>query len=145
MVDAKPFSLGKPTLDTPFHIDFSWWSQNDREYRVHLRGMLSEEDIERFDSMDSDAMVDWVDPITAEVSQIDGLQHFLISEVSQQEGFLNPHTALTEAIFRVLLVHGNTPMSVNEIAEKLDRDPKNILRTLSGVRVYRGIRPILDL
>ena len=144
MADSKRFSLVKPTLETPFHIDFNWWSQNDREWRVHLRGLLTTEEQERFaEIIGGDILVDWVDPETAEVHQVDGLQHVLITHTAQKEGFLEDRTALTEAIFRLLLKSGNTPMTVVEVADQLGRDPKHILRTLSGVRVYRGIRPIL--
>ncbi|NIV10498.1 MAG: hypothetical protein GWN62_04125 [Aliifodinibius sp.] len=143
VVESKKFSLVKPTLETPFHIDFEWWQQNDREWRVYLRSLLSEEALARFsDIIDGNELVDWVDPETAEVRQVDGLQHVVITYTAQQEGFLDNRTALVEAIFRLLLKNGNTPMSINEIGEELGRDPKQILRMLSGVRVYRGIRPV---
>jgi hypothetical protein len=142
-VDVKKLSLVKPSLETPFHIDFSWWSQNDREWRVHLRSLLTEEELERFANIiDGDELVDWIDPETAEVHQVDGLQHVVITHTAQKEGFLGEHTAIVEAIFRLLLKNGNTPMTAVEISEHLHRDPKHILRTLSGVRVYRGIRPL---
>jgi hypothetical protein len=144
-VVEKRLSLVKPTLETPFHIDFSWWSQNDREWRVYLLSLLSPEDRERFsDLIDGDVALDFVDPDTAEVIQVDGLQHVLITYTAQAEGFLQEHTALVEAIFRLFLKNGNSPMTVQEIGEKLGRDPNPILKTLSGTRVYRGIRPILE-
>lgn len=143
MADIRKLSLIKPNLDTPFHIDFDWWSQNDREWRVHLRSLLTDEEQERFANIiDGDELVDWVDPETAEVHQVDGLQHVVITHTAQKEGFLSEHTAIVEAIFRLLLKNGNSPMTAVEIAEHLRRDPKHILRTLSGVRVYRGIRPV---
>jgi len=142
-VDVKKLSLIKPGLDTPFHIDFNWWSENDREWRVHLRSLLTPEELERFSNIiDGDELVDWVDPETAQVHQVDGLQHVVITHTSQKEGFLSEHTAMVEAIFRLLLKNGNSPMTPVEIAEELRRDPNHILRTLSGVRVYRGIRPV---
>jgi hypothetical protein len=131
-------------LDTPFHIDFNWWSQNDQEWRVHLLGLLTSEEQQRFANIiEGDELVDWVDPETGEVLQVDGLQHVLITHTAQKAGFLAEHTALTEAIFRLLLKSGNSPMTVVEIADELGKDAKHILRTLSGRRVYRGIRPIL--
>jgi len=137
-------SLVKPNLNTKFHIDFNWWKENDREYRVHLRSLLPEELEARFEEINEDELLDWVDPDTAEVHQVDGLQHLLISDVAQREDFLNEHTAMVEAIFRVLLKNGNVAMSVQEIGDQLNRDAKHILRMLSGQRVYRGIRPILE-
>ena len=143
MADVKKLSLIKPSLETPFQIDFDWWRQNDREWRVHLRSLLTEEELERFANIiDGDELVDWVDPETAEVHQVDGLQHVVITHTAQKEGFLSEHTAIVEAIFRLLLKNGNSPMTAVEISEHLHRDPKHILRTLSGVRVYRGIRPV---
>ncbi len=145
MADVKRSSFVKPTSETPFHIDFSWWSEHDREWKVYLRSFLSPEDQERYaDIINEEVFVDWVDPETAAVIQIDGLQHVLITHTAQQEGFLQERTALVEAIFRIFLRNGNTPLSILEIADQLKRDPKQILRTLSGVRVYRGIRPILE-
>jgi hypothetical protein len=144
-VAEKRMSLVKPTLDTPFHIDFNWWSQHDREWRVYLLSLLSDEEKERFGELiDGGELVDFVDPETAEVIQVDGLQHVLITHTAQQEGFLGEHTALVEAIFRLFLKNGNGPMNVQEIAEQLGRDPTPILRTLTGGRVYRGIRPVIE-
>ena len=142
--EGKKFSLVKPTLETPFHIDFEWWQENDREWRVHLRSLLSEEALERFASIiDGNELVDWVDPETAEVHQVDGLQHVVITYTAQQENFLEARTALVEAIFRLLLKNANTPMTIQELGDELGRDPKQILRMLSGSRVYRGIRPLM--
>mgnify|MGYP000346347917 CR=1 FL=1 len=142
MVEPKKLSIVKPTLETPFHIDFDWWRDHDREWRVHLRSLLSPEAQERFaDIIKGNDLIDWVDPETAEVHQVDGLQHVVITYSAQQEDFLDPHTALVEAVFRLLLKNGNSPMTVVEMGEELNRDPKSLLRMLSGVRVYRGIRP----
>ena len=145
MVEPKKLSIVKPTLETPFHIDFDWWRDHDREWRVHLRSLLSPEALELYaEIINGDDLVDWVDPDTGEIHQVDGLQHVVITHTAQQEGFLDPHTALVEAVFRLLLKNGNTPMTVVEMGEELNRDPKNLLRMLSGVRVYRGIRPAMS-
>ena len=145
MVEPKKLSIVKPTLETPFHIDFDWWRDHDREWRVHLRSLLSPEAQERFaEIIEGNDLVDYVDPDTAEVHQVDGLQHVVITYSAQQEGFLDPHTALVEAVFRLLLKNGNAPMTIAEIGEELNREPNNILRMLSGMRVYRGIRPVVN-
>ena len=39
MAVVKRFSLVKPTLQTPFHIDFRWWKQNERDWHVFLRSL----------------------------------------------------------------------------------------------------------
>lgn len=144
MADEKRLSLAKPTLSTPFHIDFSWWQQNDQGWQVALRSLLCSEHLESFDDSQLGELIDWVDPETAEVRQVDALHHILITHCSQEEDFLGEHTTLVESIFRLFMKNGNSPMTVEEIAEKLDRTPTPILRTLSGARVYRGIRPILN-
>ncbi len=72
-------SLVKPTIDTPFKIDFDWWMNHDRDWRVYLRSFLCEEHQKVFENLSNDELIDWVDPDTAEVTQVDGLQHVLIS------------------------------------------------------------------
>jgi hypothetical protein len=59
-----------------------------------------------------------------------------------QPEFVNAQTTLVEAVFRLMLVNGNQPMSVTEMAEKLHRPAETILRTIGGTRVYRGIKPV---
>lgn len=137
-------SLVKPTLQTPFHIDFEWWKQHDRDWRIYLRGYLSPEDQEMVGDAEESVMVDLVDPETAEVHQVDGLQHLLISRYANRDDFITETTSMIESIFRLFLTNGNTPMSAEDLAERLGRRPRMILRTLSGPRVYKGMRPILD-
>lgn len=144
MVESKKLSLVKPTLQTPFHIDFEWWGQNDREWRVYLRSFLCDEHQQAFAELAQDEKVDWIDPDTAEVHQVDGLQHVLITHCAKVEGFVSQHTAIVEAIFRTFLMNGNAPMTVAELSDRLGKSPGTILRTLSGRRVYKGLRPIIE-
>ena len=48
MAEIKRMSLVKPTVKTRFHIDFDWWSQNDRDWRVYLRSFLCPEHQQAF-------------------------------------------------------------------------------------------------
>ncbi len=144
MSDGKRYSLLKPTLETPFHIDFNWWQQNDRDWRVYLRSLLCEEHQKVFTDWEEEKTIDWVDPVTAEVTPVDGLQHALMTHCAQQPGFLSEHTALVEAVFRIFLANGNAPMTPQELAMHLRRPAETILRTLAGPRVYRGLRPCCD-
>jgi len=140
--DVKRFSLVKPTLQTRFRIDFDWWVQNDRDWHVYLRSYLCPEHQESFVNMNNDNLVDWIDPETAEVTQVDGLQHVLISHCAKMAGFITDRTALVDAIFRTFLANGNTPLTSIELADQLRRPPGTILRMLSGgTRVYKGLRP----
>ncbi len=141
MSKPKLSSLLKPTVETPLQLDFDWWMEHDRSWRVHLRSCLCEEHQEMYADFSGDEKVDWIDPETAEVQIVDGLQHTLISHCAKDEGFITEHTTLTEALFRLFLSNGNQPLSPVELAEELDRQPGKILQTISGTRVYKGIRP----
>ncbi len=134
-------SLVKPTVHTPFHVDFEWWRRTDNNWHVALQALLCPEHQEAFASLPEGQLIDWIDPETAEVRQMDGLQNIIIEHCAKQEGFLNEHTALTEAVFRLLLANGNTPMTPEGMGEKLHRPADIILRTIAGARVYRGLRP----
>lgn len=144
MAELKRFSLVKPTLQTKFHIDFDWWQQYDRDWRVHLHSFLCPDHQETFSDLRGDEQVDWVDPDTAEVQQVDGLQHVLITHCAKEEDFISERTALVDAVFRIFLANGNTAMTPLELSERLGRPPETILRTLSGPRVYKGLRPCPD-
>ena len=135
-------SLLKPTAQTPFHIDFEWWEHNDRDWRVFLRTLLCAEHQASLAEMTEDARIDWIDPRTAEVKQVDGIQHTLMHHCALRPEFVNAKTTVVEAVFRLMLVNGNQPMSVAEMAEKLGRPADTILRTIGGTHVYRGIKPV---
>jgi len=143
MSELKKFSLVKPTVQMPFHIDFDWWRTNDENWHVALISMLCPEHQAVFANHSQGLLIDWVDPETAEVRQMDGIQHTLIQHCARQPGFLDEHTVMVEAIFRLLLANGNTPMSPEELAARLNRPAETILKTIAGPRVYKGLRPYL--
>jgi hypothetical protein len=134
-------SLLKPTARTPFHIDFNWWKQNESDWHVFLRSLLCAEHQELLAGVDEGEMIDWIDPDTAEVTPVDGLQHALMSHCALQPEFDSGRTTLVESVFRTFIVNGNVPMSADELGRKLGRPADTILRTIAGPRVYRGLRP----
>ncbi|MCA1900519.1 MAG: hypothetical protein LDL50_07430 [Chloroflexi bacterium] len=136
-------SLLKPNIKTPYHIDFEWWKKSERNWHVFLRSLLCQEHQEVFTEAEEGGMIDWVDPQTAEVKQVDGVQHTLMSHCALLPEFLDSRTALVEAVFRVFLANGNVPMSAEDLSKRLDRPADTILRTISSPRVYRGLRPYL--
>ena len=144
MIENKRTSLVKPTLKTRYHIDFDWWSQNDRDWRVYLRNYLCPEHQHAFTDIDLFEQVDWIDPDTAEVQRVDGLQNILITHCAKQDTFITQQTTLVDSVFRIFLANGNTSQTPEELAVSLGRDATIILRTLSGTRVYKGLRPILE-
>jgi hypothetical protein len=141
VVESGAARLIKPSLSTRYHIDYDWWRRNEREWRVYLLSHLCLEHRSVLESVSDGTRIDWIDPNTAEVHTIDGIQHALISHCSLQTEYISPHTTLVDSVFRVFLANGNSPLTVLEIAEKIGRPAITILRTLSGVRVYKGIRP----
>ncbi|MFU8825919.1 MAG: hypothetical protein ACNA70_00330 [Brevefilum sp.] len=143
-MESRKSSLIKPKLTSPFQIDFEWWKKNDRDWRVYLRSFLCGDHQRMFEELDNDEIIDWVDPKTAEVKQVDGLQHTLISHCAKQDGFIGSNMALVDSVFRVFLSNGNKPLTPEELGEILNRPPTTILRTFSGFRVYKGIRPLSE-
>jgi hypothetical protein len=136
--------LVRPTIDTPYHIDFAWWEKSDRDLQVYLRSHLCPEHQAAFADAGETVMVDHVDPDTAQVTQLAGIQHILISHCAAQPGYITPQTSLVNAIFRVFLANGNQPLTVEELSERLGRPPRTILRLLSGHRIYKGLRPVYE-
>ncbi|MGD8404305.1 MAG: hypothetical protein PVJ21_11635 [Anaerolineales bacterium] len=139
---TRRFSLIKPTLQTPFHIDFDWWKKNERDWHVYLRSLLCSEHQEVFADVQEGETIDWVDPKTAEVKPVDGIQHALMTHCARRPEFVTEQTALVEAVFRLFLTNENAPMTAEELGSLLSRPPNTILRTLSGPRVYKGLRPL---
>jgi hypothetical protein len=144
MTDINRMSLIKPNINTPFHIDFEWWKEKDQNWRVDLRGLLCLDHQKEMNDFPEDQMIDWVDPESAEVKQMDGLQHIVSSHCALKEDFLTNHTTLVDGVFRILMANGNKAMSAVEFGRSLARSPDVILKTLSGLRVYKGIRPFIS-
>jgi hypothetical protein len=138
----KPDLLTKPTLKTPFHIDYEWWTREGRELRVYLRSYLCPEHQAIFENHPDVDEIDWIDEETAEVTRVDGLQHILRIHCSMQPGFIAAQTPLVDAIFRVFLTNNNKPLTPTELSIRVKRTPSLILKTLSGPRVYKGLRPV---
>jgi hypothetical protein len=132
----------KPTPDTKFRIDYDWWDREGRELRVYLLSHLATEQRAYFAEYRDTEEIDWIDENTAEVHKVDALQRAL-REACHREDFITPHTSLVDAVFRVFLANKNTPLSPNELAERIGRPPMTILRTLAGQTVYKGIRPVV--
>ena len=141
MSAAVPPSLVRPTLETAFHIDFEWWERADRDLEVYLRSHLCREHQELYPDIDPKEKVDHVDLQTAEVTVVTRIEHILISHCSQQDDYLTPQTSLVNGVFRVFLANGNASLRAEELAQQIGRPARMILRTLSGPRVYKGIRP----
>ncbi|NPV55963.1 MAG: hypothetical protein HPY76_04700 [Anaerolineae bacterium] len=141
MTDIPKFSIVKPTTQTPFRIDFEWWQKNDNNWRVHLQSCLCAEHQAAFMSTVEDEMIDFVDPETAEVIQIDPLQNVLINHCAKMDSFITENTTLVDSVFRCLLANGNQPLNSQELSALIGKSAIVILRTLTGPTIYMGIRP----
>jgi len=136
-----PTAVVKPTLDTPFHIDYEWWPRNSLNIGVELRAHLCDEHQDVYREHFDTEKIDWVNGRTGEVTRVDGLQHVLQMHCSKQPGYINERLSLIDAIFRVFLANGNSPLNCRELSSIVGHTPEKLLRTLSGYRVYKGIRP----
>lgn len=138
---GKPSSLVKPTLDTKFHIDYSWWERSSQEdLRQYLLSHLLPEQRDRLSQSEAGSTIDYIDPETGEVKQLDELG-LAIQTAAQDANFINPHTSVVDSIFRVFLANGNIALSPRELADRIGRPASLILKTLSGGQIYKGIRP----
>ena len=131
----------KPTLDSKFHIDYSWWDKEGRDLHAYLISHLLPEQVAAFAETQSDALIDWVDPDTAEVRRVDGL-NLALQKAARDPRYISDHTTLVDAVFRLFLANSNKPLSPQELGERLKRPPMTILKTLAGREVYKGLRPV---
>ncbi len=141
MIEKNKFSFVKPGLTTSYHIDFDWWKDHESNWRVFLFSYLCPEHQAAFSGNASEVMIDWVDPESAEIHQVDGLQSTLMNHCAKLDGFYTEQTALVDAIFRVFLANGNAPLTPIDLSDRIGRPAETILRTISSPNVYRGIRP----
>jgi len=136
-------SIVKPTNDTPFHIDFEWWKDHDSDWRVFLIGLLCPKHQSVFSNLDENIIIDFIDPITAEVKSVDGLLHTLLNHCAKQPEFITTGSSLISIVFRIFLSNNNTPLSPSMLSNLVNKPANTILLTLSGPNVYKGIRPTL--
>ena len=140
---GKPGFLIKPTLETKFRVDYSWWEKSSEDLRTYLLSHLLQEQRERLSQTDEVRTVDYIDPDTGEVLELDELG-LAIQTAAENPNFINQQTSLVDSVFRVFLANGNMPMTPVELAECTGRSANTILKTLSGGQIYKGIRAILS-
>ncbi len=131
----------KPTLDTPFHIDYSWWQSGKYDLRVELLKHMCPEHQALY-RQQTGVTVDWIDWETGEVRQVDGAHYIITKHCSQQPGYITQGGTLLEMIFRVFLSNGNQPLSAREISALVGQPPEQVLSVISqqGSK-YKGLRP----
>lgn len=141
-MSSKPSFLNKPTLETKFHIDYGWWEKSSEDLRTYLLSHLLPEQRDRLSQTTEARRVDYIDPETGEVFELDELG-LAIQIAADDPNFINPQTSLVDSVFRVFLANGNLPMTPRELEEETERAASTILKTFGGTTIYKGIRPIL--
>ena len=132
--------LIKPSLETQFYIDYEWWETSRDDLNVYLMTHLTQEQRERLEGLNNKEVFDYIHPETGEVFQLDALG-LAIQESAKQDDFITDHIGLIDSVFRAFLVSDNRPLNAQELSDITGRDASTILKTIGGMRVYRGIRP----
>ncbi len=132
----------KPTLDTEFHIDFTWWQDDKQNLRSYLFSHICP-DCEA-QAQDSEGQTfDWINSETGEVFQIDLLWHIIQTHCHSNPNYINSHIPLTSAVFRSFIISNNTPLTAVEIHQHVQKQtPELILRTIGRRQIYKGIKPV---
>ncbi len=134
--------LIKPSVETKFYIDYEWWDQSRDDLQIYLLTHLTPDQKKALEHADLGEVFDFVDPATGEVFQMDALG-LAIRESAKRDDFITGQIGLIDSVFRALLVKGNAPLNAVELAKLTGRNAATILKTIGGVRIYRGIRPHL--
>ena len=135
----------KPTIETKFYIDFDWWKKRGENVRVYLWSHLCSDCQAVYGSHQGTEEIDWIDPETAEVNRVDALWHSLRTCCSQKPDYITERTTTIDAVFRVLLANGNTPLSPVELYRIIGKQsPNTILRMLTHGNLHRGIKPFQE-
>ncbi len=127
-------------VNTPFAIDLDWWRSRRRSLERLLADMVGESD----PGASNGAPLDYIDPDTGEVHQLQPLWVRVLVERAHKPDFLDPAIPLATAVFRTLIENMNRPMSAVEIYRRISRtSPDVILRLLRAAEDEYGIVPIL--
>lgn len=139
-----PASFFKPGIQTKFRIDFEHWQANDPSWKTTFRSYLCEIHRQSQNEEQLSLLIDSVNPETGEVTQVDQIWDILVSHCAQQDDFILENATLTDSVFRALIRNANEPLSAEELSQIISKPAEVILKTISGPRVYRGIRPVRE-
>lgn len=131
--------IKRATPDTLFYIDYDWWEKSDLDLKTYIFNRL---DINDGDTDPNSDEVDLINPETGEVRRVDGFQYVVQTYFSQLPDDFMAKASLVDAVFCTILANANQPMSAREIAERIERTPQVVLKTIGGPKIYQGIRPV---
>jgi len=132
----------KPTLDTPFHIDFVWFEKQGLDVNVELLSHLCAEHRAAYQGQSLAEKIDWIDWTTGEVKQVEGLHYIINRHCSRQPGYVREASTMVASVFRVFLSNDNQPQTPRQLAALVNYPDAQILRVLSGRLVSKGLRPV---
>lgn len=139
---VKALSFIRPTVETPFHIDWDWFERNDVNEEQVMRDQLTPDVRQEFEEGKVIEEVDWIDPDTGEVFRVDSLREAILSDCQWKPGYITQSTPLITAVFRALLANNNRPMTPVELTQRLGRStPQTILNILTRGGIKYGIVP----
>lgn len=136
--------LFRPTENTKFHIDYTWFDRNGQDVKVLIFKCLTQEQQDRLRDSETEMLYDYIDESTAEVTQVDPVLHTIRTQNAGDVDFITSRTPVAEAAFRVFLINNNQPLTPIELAARVGRKSNEILAQLGGRTVYNGIRPVAD-
>ncbi|MCL5998019.1 MAG: hypothetical protein M1546_18510 [Chloroflexi bacterium] len=134
----------RPTENTKFHIDYSWFEENGQDVRVLIHKCLTPEQQERVGAPGQSELYDYVDDQTGEVQRVDQALHIIRTENASDPNFITPRTPVFEAAFRIFLLNNNQPLTPVDLSTMMKRKTTEVLAQLSGRTVYNGIKPMFD-
>ncbi len=131
------------TLDTPFHIDISWWKEQDKDLQVFMREICMQYGIELESIEDAKVEVDMIDPDSGEVTHVSKAYYMVRTHCATRDDFITANSSLVDALFKSFLANGNQPLTITELADAIGKpnQANTILRTIGGRRIYNGMRP----
>jgi hypothetical protein len=125
-------------IQTPFHIDFDWWAAQGRNVRRFLIEILGDDE----EVPMAEGPMDYIDPDTAEVYELDPLMAKVLIERANRPDYITSATPLTNAVLRALIENLNRPMTPVDMHRRINRtSPEAILRVLHTARLTYGIVP----
>ena len=138
----KSAHLRRVTPETRFYIDYGWWDESHLDLRTYLLARLSLSN-EGGSELPAER-IDLVDAKTGEVRQVDAFQYLVQNYFSRHGNDLALQGSVVDAVFSVLLANGNQPMTIREIAERVQKPSELLVKTFGGAQIYHGIRPLFD-
>ncbi len=82
------FKLRRPTNETLFHVDWSWFERNNLDPQSVIRNQLTESCRQRYEGREV-AEVDHIDPVTGEVFRLDNLREAILAECQWEDDYLS--------------------------------------------------------